>query len=123
MVESLIFEFDQEKFEELLSSGSISPKVSSKTHSQVSLEASHGEADTLFDKASGSISLEGLTTSRGANMTCDNVSQETHKANVLAHDQHSGRGQSRCQIPPKAQQTQFARGSHQLLLAKRIANC
>jgi len=39
-VESLIVKFDQEKFEELLFSCSISPKVSSKTRSQVSLEAS-----------------------------------------------------------------------------------
>ena len=28
-------------------------------------------------------------------MACDNVSQETHKANTLAHGQHSGEGQSR----------------------------
>jgi len=84
-VESLIVEFNQEKFEELLSSGSISPKVLRETHSQVSLETSYRETHILFDKASGSISLEGLTTSRGANMAYENVSQETHKANVLAH--------------------------------------
>jgi len=30
-VESLVAEFNQEKFEQLLSSGTISPKVSSKT--------------------------------------------------------------------------------------------
>ena len=46
-VKSLIVEFDQEKFEEFLSSGSISPKVSSKTHFQVSLETSHREAHML----------------------------------------------------------------------------
>ena len=46
-VESLVVEFDQEKFEKLLSSGSISPKstrqyrkVSLKTGSQVSLDLS-----------------------------------------------------------------------------------
>ena len=32
-IESLVVEFDQEKLEELFSSGSISPKVSSKTRS------------------------------------------------------------------------------------------
>ena len=122
MVKSLIVEFDQEKFEELLSSGSISPKVSSRTHSQVSSETSHREAHTLFDKASGSTSLEGLTTSRGSNMAYDNVSQGTCKANVLAHGQHSGGGQSRCQTSPKAQQIQFARGSQQLLQAKQNVN-
>jgi len=77
MVESLVDEFDQEKFEQLLSSVFISPKVPSGTHSQVSLETSQRVAYMLFDKASGSSSLEDLTTSRGANMTFDNVSQET----------------------------------------------
>ena len=68
MIESLVVKFDQEKFEELLSLGSISPKVSSKTCSQVSSESSHREADMLFNKTSGLTSLEVLTTSRGANM-------------------------------------------------------
>ena len=93
-VESLVVKFDQEKFEQLLSSGSISPKVSSKTRSQVSSETFHREAHELFNKASGSISVEILTTSRGANMACGNVSQETRKASVLYHGQHSGGGQS-----------------------------
>ena len=109
-VESLVVEFDQEKFEQLLSSGSISPKVSSKTRSQVSSETSYGEADTHFDKASGSTYLEGLTTTHEANMACD-ISQETRKANVLDHGQHSGGSQYRRQTPPKALQTQFAEGS------------
>jgi len=101
-VESLVVEFDKEKFEQLLSSGSISPKVSSKTRFQVSSEISHREAHKLFDKENGSTSLEGLTTSRGANKACDNVSQVTRKANVLTHGQHSGGGQSRRQTPPKS---------------------
>ena len=67
-VESLIVKFDQEKFEQFLSLGSISPKVSSETSSQVSLETSQREALMLFDKASGLTSPEGLTTSRGANI-------------------------------------------------------
>jgi len=88
-VESLIIEFDLEKFKEL-SSGSVTSKVSSETRSQVFSEISQREAHMLFDKASGSISLKGLTTSCGANMACNNVSQQTRKANVLAHGQHSG---------------------------------
>ena len=48
-VESFVVEFDQEKFEELFSSGSIS-LVSSKTRSQVSSETSHREAYMLFAK-------------------------------------------------------------------------
>ena len=102
-VESLVVELDQEKFEKLLSSGSISPKVSSETYYQVSLETSQREAHTLLDKASGSTSLEVLTTSHGAIMACDNVPKETRKTSILAHDQHTGRSQSRRQTPPKAQ--------------------
>jgi len=122
MVESLIIEFDQEKFEEFLSSGSVSPKVSSETRSQLSSETSQREAHMLFDRASGSTSLEDLTTSRGANMACDNVSQEICKASVLAHSQHSGGRQSHRQTPPEAQQTQCARSSQQHLQAKRIVD-
>ena len=44
-----------------------------------------------------------------------NVSYETREAN-------DDEGKSRRKTPPKAQQTQFARGSHQLLRAKRIAD-
>ena len=47
-VELLIVEFDQEKFKHLLSSGSISPKVSSETRSQVSSETSQREVHMLF---------------------------------------------------------------------------
>jgi len=46
-IESLVVKFDQEKFKELFSSGSIS-LVSSKTRSQISSETSHREAHTLF---------------------------------------------------------------------------
>jgi len=113
-VESLVIEFDQEKFE-LLSMSSISPKVSSETRSQVPSETSQREAHTLFDKASGLTSLEVLTASRGANMACDNISKEIHKISILTHDQHSGGSQSRHQTPLKAQQTQVAENSQQLL--------
>ena len=50
-VESLVVEFDQERFEQLFSSGSISSKVSSKTCSQVSSQTSHRKAHKPFDKA------------------------------------------------------------------------
>ena len=88
-VKSLVVEFDQEKFEELFSLSPVSPKVSSETHFQVYSEFSHREPHTLFDKTSGSTSFEILTTSRGVNMACDNVFQETRKADVLVHDQHN----------------------------------
>jgi len=107
--DSLVVEFDQEKFEQPLSSGSISPKVSRETRSQVFSETFQREAHTLFDKASSSISLEVLTTSRGANMACDNVSQETRKASILAHSQHSGGGQSSHQTPPKDLENSFCK--------------
>ena len=91
-VESLVVEFDQEKFEELFSLSPVSPKVSSETHSQVYSEFSHRELYTFFDKTSGSTSFEILTTSRGVNMACDNVFQETRKADVLVHGQHNSKG-------------------------------
>ena len=68
-VESLVVEFDQDKFEQLLSSST------KETHSQVFLETSHREAHTLFDKASSSTFLGVLTTSRAFNMAYANVSQ------------------------------------------------
>ena len=87
-VQSLVVKFNQEKFEQLLSSSSISPKstqeyhkVSSETGSQVSSEASQRRASseanrTLFDKANGSTSLEVQAITLGDNKACDEVSQE-----------------------------------------------
>jgi len=50
-----------------------------------------------------------------AYVACINVSYETREAN-------DDEGNSRRKTPLKAQQTQFAGGSHQLLRAKRIAD-
>ena len=104
-VESLVIEFDLEKFKQLLSSGSVSPKsirkyrkVSSETRSLPTSEASQGKAfsnvnRTLFDKAISSTSLAVCATFLkvrgtpvGANTTCDEVSQETRKTSVVAQD-------------------------------------
>jgi len=80
-VELLVVEFEQEKFEKLLSLGSISPKsmrqyhkVSLETRSQVFLETSQRKARMLFDKAIGLTSFEAPLASREANMVCANVS-------------------------------------------------
>ena len=94
MVESLVVEFDQEKFEKLLSSDSISPKasrqyckVSSETRSQVSSKTSPKVTRTLVYKASSATSSEVLKTSHGANMVCAKVSQETL---TMTHGQNDG---------------------------------
>ena len=73
MVRSLIIEFDQEKFEEFLSSGSASPKamrqyrkISSETCSQISLKIISEVAHTTAHNAKGTTSKEVLKTSRAA---------------------------------------------------------
>jgi len=114
-VELIVVELDQEKFGQLLSSGSISlkamrkyRKISSETRSLTLSEASQRKTSSevnhmLFNKASGSYSLEARATSFGANTFRDEVSQETRKTSVLAQGQHHGRDQSRRQACLKAQ--------------------
>jgi len=69
-VESLVIEFDQEKFEEFLSSGSASPKamrqyrkISSEIHSRISSEITPEVACITAHNAKGTISEEALKTS------------------------------------------------------------
>ena len=99
-VESLVTEFDQEKFEKLLS-GSISPKamrqyrkVSSETRFQVSSETFLKVTHALVHKASSVTFNEILKTSCEAHAACVNVSQETQEVSVLAHDQKDDEDQS-----------------------------
>jgi len=78
MVESLVVEFDQTKYEEFLSSGSKSPrarqyrKVSSGTRSQVPLEVS---SDTTGARS--------IMANRITSKPCVNVSHETCEVNVI----------------------------------------
>ena len=79
MVESLVLEFDQVKYEEFLSTGSKSPRVarqyrrvSSEIRSQVSSETSPKMA--YANKA-----ISGCVTY----VACVNVSHETREANVI----------------------------------------
>jgi len=81
MVESLVIEFNQGKFEEFLFSGFVCPKtmrqhrkVSSETHSRISSEITPKVARTTAHNASGSISEEVLKTSRAACAACINFS-------------------------------------------------
>ena len=78
MVESLVVEFDQAKYEEFLPSGSKSPrerqyqKVSSGTRSQVPSEVS--------SDATGAMSIMANLIIR---KPCVNVSHETREVNVI----------------------------------------
>jgi len=99
-VESLVVEFDLEKFEEFLSSGSASPKamrqyhkVSSETRCRISSEITLEVARTTTHNAKGATSEEVLKTSRAAHVARVNVSQETRRAKALAHDQSDGEEQ------------------------------
>ena len=91
MVESLVVKFDQEKYEEFLSSGSKSPRVaqqyrriSSEIRSQVTSETSPDMART-----------NSAISSRVARMARVNVSHKTREANIIE-------GQS-CHAPPLPQ--------------------
>jgi len=93
MVESLVVEFDQEKFEEFLSSGSSSPKaiwqhhkVSSETRCRISSEITPEVAHTTAHNAKGATFKEVLKTSHAAHTACVNVSQETHRTKEVVHD-------------------------------------
>ena len=94
MVESLVIEFDQEKFEEFLSSGSASlkamrqyRKVSSETRSQISSGITPKMARTIAHNASSATSDEFLKTSQAARASRVNVPQGTRGANMPARDQ------------------------------------
>jgi len=93
-LESLIVEFDQEKFEKFLFSSSASPKemqqyrkVSSKTCSRIFSEITHEVARTIAHSTKGVTSEEVLKTSRAAHAARVNVSQETCRAKASAHNQ------------------------------------
>ena len=121
-VESLVIEFvDQEKFEQLLSSGSVSPKsmrkyrkVLNETRYLASSEASQGKAFSKanrmpFSKEHGSTSLEVHTTSLEFNMACNKVSNETCKSYVAAQGQDNDRDYSRQQASLEATQNRVNR--------------
>ena len=101
-VESPVIEFDQEKYEKLLSSGVVSPKalrhyhkVSTETHSQVSSKTSQRRTSLEFSRANGLNSLKALIASRGVGMVRVNASQETP---VMTHGQDHSRDQSHCNV-------------------------
>jgi len=101
-VEPLIAEFDQEKFEEFLSSGSASPKamrqyckVSSETRFRISLEITPQMARITAHNAKGATSEEVLKTSHVAHAARVNVTQEIRRAKAMAHDQRDGEDQFR----------------------------
>jgi len=111
MVESFVVEFDQEKFEEFLSSGSASLKAmrqyhtaSSKTRSRISLEITPGVAHPIACSAKGAASEEILKTSRAAHATRVNVFQETLGTKAMSHGQRDSEDQF-CR--PSVQTLQF----------------
>ena len=124
-MESLIVKFDQEKFEEFLSSSFASKtmrhhrKVSSGTRSRISLEISPEVARTPANSASNATSNEVLKTSRVAYVIHVNVSEETHRANASVHDQSNSEDQSRHHTSFQTLQFQVAEGSQQLLRLKQ----
>ena len=101
-------------------------KVPSETRSLASSEASQRKTSsevnrTLFDKANGSTSLKVHATSFGATrLTMKYLMRPA--TSVMAQGQQNGGDQFRCYTSLWAEQTQFARGSQQLLRAKQIAN-
>jgi len=105
-VKSLVIEYDQRKFKELLSLGSANPrimrqyrKVSSETHSRISSEISLKVARTSAHSTNGATSSEVLKTSCATHVVCVNVSQETRMTNVSVHDHSDGEDQSRHHSP------------------------
>jgi len=99
-VESLVIEFNQEKFEKFLFSDSASPKamrqyrkVSSETRSQISSEVTSKVVRTIAHNTSGATSEEVPKTSRAALAAHVKVSQATHRASASAHDQSDGEDQ------------------------------
>ena len=103
MVESLVIEFDQEKFEEFFSSASFSPKamrqyhkVSSETRSQISLEITFEVARITVHNTEGA-------TSRAAHVARVNISQETRRAKAAGHSD----GEDQFGHPPPLQILQF----------------
>ena len=85
-VESLVVEFDQEKFKEFLFLGSAIPKamrqyrkVSSETFSRIFSEITPKVAHTTAHNANGSTLEEVLKASRAVYAARVNISQETHR--------------------------------------------
>jgi len=114
-VESPRIEFDQEKFEEFLSSGSVSSKimrqyhkVSSEIRSRISLEITPEVVHTTAHNAKDATSEEVLKTSSA---TYVNVSQETCKVRVMVHNLKDGEDQFRRTPPLQTLQFQVTGGS------------
>ena len=121
-VESLVIEFDQEKFEEFLFSGFASPKimqqyckVSSKTRPRISSEITPRVARTTAHSTNGATSEEVLITSCAVHAARVNIPQGTRRANALARDQSSGKDKSRHPSPLWNLQIQVTEGSQQPL--------
>ena len=121
-IESLVTEFDQEKFEKFLSLGFASPKamrhyhkVSSETRSRISSEITPRGARATAHSASGVTSNEVLKTSHAARATRVNIPQGTRMANALAHDQSDSEDQSRHCSPLRTLQFKVAESSQQPL--------
>jgi len=128
MVESLVVEFDQGKFEEFLSLGSASPqimrqyhKVSSEIRSRISSEISPRVARTFAYSSSDATSNKVLKTSRATYAAHVNISQETRRANASVHDHKDGEDQSCHHSPPRTLQFHIAKGSQQPLRLNRNA--
>jgi len=117
-MESLVIEFNQEKFKEFLSSSSASPKamwlylkISSETRSRISSEISPKVARTTAHNASCAASNEVLKTSCATHTARINVSQETRGANASVHDHNDDEDQSRHHSPLQTLQIQLAESS------------
>jgi len=92
-IESLVVEFNLEKFGEFLSSVFASPKamrqyrnISSETRSRISSEIIPEVTCTTAHNAKGVTSEEVLKISRAAHAARDNIFQETRRAKAVAHD-------------------------------------
>ena len=98
-------------------------KVSSETHSQISLEISPIVAYTSAYSTSGATSNEVMKISCATHAARVNVSQETRRANVSVHDHNDGEDQSRHHSPLRTLQFLVAKGSQQPLRFNRNAEC
>ena len=79
MVESLVVEFDQVKYEEFLSSGSKSPRVAQQYHRVSSDISSQISSETSSNMICANRAISGLV----ARVARVNVSHETHEANFV----------------------------------------
>jgi len=106
IVESLVVEFDQEKFEKFLSSGFTNPKtmwqyckVSYETCCRISSEISPKVARTTAHSVNGVTSNNILKTSHATHAVRVNVSQETRRINASVHYHNDGEDQSHHHSP------------------------